>query len=143
MTDPQRFKGDKGGLGPFLVILVVAVLALAGLVVDAGGILAGRRQVYDAASQAAQAGSQMIDEDMLRSGAGVPQLIATDAHSAAMSYLAAVGVAGSASVAGDEITVTATTTVEMQILGAFGLGPRTVTGTASARAVRGVQDAET
>lgn len=126
-----------------LVVLVVSVIAFAGLVVDAGGILAGRRQVYDAASQAAQAGSQAVDPEGIRSGSPVPQLIPADAHAAAMAYLAAVGVDGSASVSGDEITVTATTTVQMQILGALGVGPRTVTGTASARAVRGVNSAET
>lgn len=125
-----------------LVVLVVATIALAGLVVDGGAILAGRRLAYDSASQAAQAGSQSIDEDALRMGAGVV-LDAPDAHAAALAWLAGAGVGGSASVVGDEITVTATTTVDMQILGSFGVGPKTVVGVASARAVRGVLDAET
>lgn len=136
------WRDERGGLGAMLVILVVACIALAGLVVDGGAILAGRRLAYDSASQAAQAGSQAIDRDALRLGVGV-QLDPPDAHAAAMSWLVAAGVAGSASVTGDEITVTATTTVDMQILGSFGVGPKTVSGTASARAVRGVLDAET
>lgn len=143
MSTKRDLRDDRGALGPMITILVVAIVALAGLVVDAGGILAGNRQVYDAANQAAQAGSQKVDQDQLRSGDPLPQLDQSEAHSAAMSYLAAVGVSGSASVAGDEITVTASKTVHMQILGMLGVPPREVTGTASARAVRGVNNAET
>lgn len=139
----DRLRDDRGGLGVFLVVLVASVIALAGLVVDGGAILAGRRLAYDSASQAAQAGSQAIDEDALRTGDPVPQLDPAVAHANAMAVLAGAGVVGSASVVGDAITVTATTTVDMQILGTLGIGSKTVSGTASARAVRGVTDAET
>jgi len=138
-----RLREDRGGLGVFLIVLVVSVIALAGLVVDGGGILAGRRLAYDAASQAAQAGSQAVDVESIRMGVPSPRLDPGTAHANAMAVLAGAGVTGTATIVGDSITVTATTTVDMQILGPFGVGAKTVTGTASARAVRGVHGAET
>ena len=134
---------DQGSLGPMLVVLVVAALALAGLVVDGGRILSGKRLAHDAASQAAQIASQEVDENALRSGQSTPRLDPGLASAAASAYLSAAGVTGSVTVAGDEVIVTTEVAVSMQMLGPFGVGPKKIVGQASARAVRGVHHAET
>ena len=65
------------------------------------------------------------------------------ARTLAATYLERAGRSGAVVVNGDEVTVTITVTTRMLILGLGGLGSRTVTGTATARTTRGIEEAET
>ena len=61
---------------------------------------------------------------------------------AMLDYLSTTGHVGSVEVAGDVVRVHVRIREEMTILGAFGVGPKTVEGEGEARAVRGVTSGE-
>ena len=92
---------------------------------------------------AARAGGQQIDVNA--AAEGEPLTVDSGAAVAAASdYLAAAGVAGSASIVdgGTALAVTTTATYEPRFLGSIGLGPLTVEGHASTRLVRVQQGSE-
>ncbi|MDQ3679255.1 MAG: hypothetical protein M3378_01675 [Actinomycetota bacterium] len=66
-----------------------------------------------------------------------------EAIAAPTAFLNKVGDRGTVSVAGDSVTVTVDIPTSLLILGAAGLADRTVTGTGTARNVRGVDARET
>jgi Flp pilus assembly protein TadG len=61
-TMKQRIRLDEGVTMPFVAISLIALLAIAGLVVDGGNALAARRQVQNAADSAALAGTNALQE---------------------------------------------------------------------------------
>lgn len=127
---------------PFVVIVSVALLLCAGLVVDGGRILASRRQAADVAGAAARAGAQAVSIDDLRS-TNAQRLDPARARAAALDYLAAARRSGEVEVTGDIVTVKVRVTTPLVILGIAGIADKTVTGTGSARSVRGVREGET
>lgn len=137
-----RARRQDGQVTAFVVIMVVTLLLCAGLVIDGGRILAARRQAADVAAGAARAGAQAVSLDELRA-TNRQVLDPARAEAAASAYLAQAGRAGTVSVAADTVTVRVKITTPMVILGIAGLVDRTVTGTESARTVRGVSEAET
>ncbi len=127
MTDRRP---DRGSVLPFVATVTAALVASAGLAIDGGNILAARRQASGVAAAAARRGSEELAWRDLSSGRAA---LDTDrATVAAQSYLRQAGVAGTATAAPDHITVTVTITEPTLVLGAFGLGPKTVSATRSA-----------
>src|SRR4249919_1908103 len=57
---------DQGSLALMLAIITVGILALAGLVIDGGAMLAERGRAADLAEQAARAGASAITPASLR-----------------------------------------------------------------------------
>lgn len=137
----RRCCGERGAFTPWFLVLVMPMMLMAGLVFDGGQVLEGRREALDVAQNAARAGAQAIDGGQIRQGniAIDPALVNT----AAQDYLAATGFTGTVTVAGTEVTVVVTQVLDMQLLGAIGVDAKTVTGTATARIVRGVEGADT
>ena len=132
---------DRGAVTAFVASFAVALLAVAGLVVDGGYMLAGQRAAFDEAEAAARAGAQAIDEDALRRGDDVavqPEL----ARQRVADYLARTGHAGTVDINGDTVTVHVTVTQKMAILGIVGVGPVTLHASGTAHGVRAVQDGE-
>lgn len=124
----------------FATVIAVAMVLVAGLVLDGGRLLAARRQADDIAANAARAGVQAIDETSLRSGRVTVDPVA--AHDAVTVYLAATPATGTARIAGDTVTVNVRLAVPVLLLGFAGVGTRTVAATRQARAVRGVTTGE-
>lgn len=135
-------RDDAGQVTPLVVVMAVALLLCAGLVVDGGRVFAARREASDVAGQAARAGAQAVSVDRLR-GDNASALEPGRARAAAASFLAAAGHGGVVSVRGDAVTVTVEITTPLAILGLGGMAERTVTGTETARSVRGVSRGET
>lgn len=131
-TDPGR---DAGSAALWLAIVMVALLAFAGLVLDGGTALAARGQAADVAQQAARAGADALSPGALFGGGGVASLGAQEAaaNTAARNVLSAAGVSGTVQVSAASVTVTATATKQTAILSAVGINQ--VSGTASATAV--------
>ena len=125
----------------FVVVIFVALVALAGLVIDGGRALAARRRAIDEAEAAARAGAQALSIDAYRSSATITLDPAT-ARAAAERYLGATGDTGEVTVAGGQITVTVQVRQPVTILGIAGVGTMTLTGTGRAQLVRGVQGPE-
>jgi uncharacterized membrane protein len=123
----------------FVAAFAVALLAVAGLVVDGGYMLAGRRAAFDEAEAAARAGAQAIDEDTLRQG-DVVVVQPDDARQRVDDYLARTGHDGTAEVNGDTVTVHVRVTQRLTILALLGVGPVTIDASGAAYGVRAVQD---
>ncbi|MGB6163287.1 MAG: pilus assembly protein TadG-related protein [Pseudonocardiaceae bacterium] len=133
--------GDEGQVSAFVVTLVVAILALAGLTLDGGLALVVKVRANGQAQAAARAGAQALDLGAYRA-TGAIQLIPAQATANARRYLAAVRATGAVTVTGDTVTVTVTATQPTQLLGLVGIRALTVHGSASAHPVRGVLTVE-
>ena len=130
-------RGESGQLSAFGVLLAVPLVAVAGLVADGGGVLAAHQQAISTAFEAARAGAQAIDQSVLRS-TGAVVLDVPEARRDALLFLAAAGQSGTVSVSAQSVTVTIDVRHSLAVLSALGLGPVTVSGTATATAVQGV-----
>ncbi len=137
-----RQRGQAGQVTAFVTMFMVALVFVAGLVVDGGRLIAAKRRANNRAEQAARAGAQAVSVETLRSS-GDQVLDEDEAIAAASAFLSRVGTRGTVSVSGDSVTVDVEVPTSMLILGAAGLADKTVTGTGTARNVRGVEEAET
>ena len=135
----RRCRGEAGTVTAFVAAFAVALLAVAGLVVDGGYMLAGRRAAFDEAEAAARAGAQAIDVDALRESG--PVLVRPDeARQRVSDYLGRTGHEGSADVNGDTVTVHVRIKRDLTILGLIGVGPVTIDASGTAHGVRAVQE---
>lgn len=116
---------------PFVLVLLVALVGLAGVAYDAGNLFATRRQAHGIAAAAARAGANDITEESVR--AQRPEL-APSAASTALAFVADAGARGSAAARGpDLVEVSVDMDVEMVFLDLFGAATRTVSGSGLAR----------
>ena len=135
-----RWADEEGAATIFVVGVATALLMLAGLLYDGGRVLAARREAFHTADNAARAGAQAVDIDVVRSGAS-PLLDAAAAEIAAREYLQRLGLDGEVLVTADQVSVTVSLDVEMALLQTIGLNGRTVTGTGRAQIVEGISRA--
>lgn len=132
------WRDERGALTLFIAIMFPALLAFAGLVVDAGTKLDNYENASTFAQEAARAGAGHVDQSEAYTNATFvvdePQAIL-----AARAYLAAVGVSGTVAAVGDDaIRVTVTITSPTKILSIVGIDTVTSTGTATASLLSGV-----
>jgi len=130
-------RDDRGTVTVFVVVFMVALMAVAGLVFDGGNVLAARQQAANVAASAARAGAQALDIAGARTSGGTP-LDAAEAVDRAETYLAQTGYMGTASVHGNEVLVEVTITRPMLFLGLAGRTAVTVHGRGAARGLRAV-----
>jgi Flp pilus assembly protein TadG len=130
-------RDDRGTITVFVTVFMVALLVVAGLVIDGGTTLAARREAINVAESAARAGVQGLDEDAVRTASTV-RLSPAAARTRVQNYLSLSGHTGTVTLEGDTVIVEVTITRPLHILGIAGLGTTTVTGRGSARGVRGV-----
>jgi Flp pilus assembly protein TadG len=124
---------DRGSIGLLLALLMVGLMAMAGLVVDGGAALAARGRAADVAQQAARAGADALLPASLRtSNPDRLQVDPTAARAAAQQVLDAGGVTGQVTTFGDTVTVHAHVRRRTALLSAVGIDD--VTGSASATA---------
>lgn len=126
--------GDESGMvTAFVVIFTLALLAMAGLVLDGGLALAAKVQAIDDAQAAARAGAQAIDLPLYRATGQItldPQAAVVDAE----RYLASTGHTGAVAVDGNQVSVTVSLSEPTQILSLVGVQRLTETGTGTATA---------
>lgn len=128
---------EEGRVSAFVVVLLIGIMALAGLGLDGGLALAAKVRVTGEAESAARAGAQAIDLAAYRT-TGRLRLVPAQADTLAHSYLTGIGVTGTVTVTGDTVTVTVTTTQPTQLLSLVGIGSIQAHGTGSAHPQRGV-----
>jgi Flp pilus assembly protein TadG len=129
---------DRGSLTLLLAALMVALLALAGLVIDGGRKLNQSSSAYAIAQEAARAGAGMVDRSTAYRS-GTFQVDQGQAVAAARAYLADAGYSGSVSADGtQQIRVTVTVTEPTLVLSLIGIDTMTSTGSAVASLVTGV-----
>jgi hypothetical protein len=135
----RRIRDDKRGagyLGAFIVLFSVLLVAGVGILVDSARILAADRECSSIAMEAARAGANALDGELLREGtvtASPAQAQATAAAAAGAFVSRAGGSLQSVSVAGSRVTVVVTASVEPWFPLLSG---RTVSKSATANAMR-------
>jgi hypothetical protein len=129
---------DRGTITLMLLVMFVALLALAGIVIDGGAKLDQAENANAVAQEAARAGAGMVN----RANAYASGSFTVDeaqALAAAREYLAQAGYRGTASPDGpDGIRVTVTVTEPTHVLSIIGIDSMTSTGSATASLVTGV-----
>jgi Flp pilus assembly protein TadG len=134
----RRLADETGTVSTFVAVIAVGLIMVAGLVYDGGQVLAAQATARDLAANAARAGAQELDLDLLRAE-GVASLDPDRANSAAIDYLRANGVEGSVRIDGPNITVTALVPARMRILP---VPDRTVRASDTATATPGVTEGD-
>ena len=132
---------ERGQLTLFMVFATVAMLVLAGLVVDGGYVLAARRRAIDEANGAARAAAEALAPSVYRSSGDVV-LEEAAAVAAAQDYLAAAGHSGTVLVEDDRVSVSLSFAQPMTVLRVFGIDDVTVSGRGQARSIRGIETGE-
>jgi Flp pilus assembly protein TadG len=125
-----RRRDERGAATVVVVFLALALLAGAGLVIDGGYALAGRRQAMNQAEQSARVTSDKLSEAGLRSGA--TRVDDGQARAAAQAYLASVGAGGTVTIAGGRVTVTVRDDYRPAILSMVGVDSIDIEATATA-----------
>lgn len=133
----ERAGDDSGQVTAFAVLMIIALLAVAGLVLDAGLALTEKVRALDIAQAAARAGAQELDLYQYRTR-NVAELDPPRAASAARAWLASAGATGEATATATTVTVTVHRTSHTQLLQIVGVHQLDVSATATATAVQGV-----
>lgn len=124
---------ERGTVSAFATVLVVALLAAAGLVVDGGRVIDARITAGDVAAAAARAGAQ----EVVGVRAGARRIDPGRAERAARAFLARTGHGGTVRATPEQVTVTVRVASRSALLDLVGLSGRTVSATRSARPVSG------
>ncbi len=136
-----RAGDERGQLTLFVVFATLALVILAGLVVDGGHVLAARRRAIDDANGAARAGAAALAPAVYRAE-GEVVLDGDAAVAAAQEYLAAAGHVGTVAVDGDRVSVRLRFAQPLSLLRLGGMDAVTVAGRGEARSVRGIDEGE-
>ena len=128
----RRCTGQGGSVSVFVVVMVPALLAAAGLVLDGGRQLEARRSAHGAAQAAARAAVHGSDDEVIQGVIDPDQAL-----DRAQAELAHHGASGSAQLIDGMIVVTVTASVDYLILP----GGRSITETATADPQEGVHGA--
>lgn len=127
---------ERGGISPFIMILLPVLVGFAGLAYDGGLLFAGRREATNVAAAAARAGTNDLAEESIY--AGSPELAPTAAATAesfALGQGATTAVARILAV--DLVEVEVTREVDMVFLSIFGVQTQTVSAIADSRVRQG------
>ena len=128
---------ERGSLTLMLLVLMVAMLALAGLVIDGGRKLDATQKAYAIAQEAARAGAGQVNTSAAYRS-GTYKVYGPQALAAARAYLASTGYSGSVTASGNNIRVTVTVTERTTLLSLIGIDTLKSRGSAVASLVTGV-----
>ena len=133
----MRGRGERGSVTVWMVLIVMVLTMVIGIAVDLSGQVNAKRRAGDVAAQAARVAGQQISPDAYLADGRNVELAVAKAKAAAVDYIEAAGMTGSARVeSGTELVVQTETTYKPIFLSAAGIGDLTVTGSASIRVVR-------
>lgn len=124
---------DRGLVSGFVVCLALTFMAMAGLAVDSGRLVAARLEAADHAENAARLGAQEVD--LIRAGARIVDR--TRAHRVTSDYFSDHALDGSVMVNHQTVTVTIRDEQDTTILHLFGIDSRQFSVTRRATIVAG------
>lgn len=113
---------QRGSFSAFMVIIIVALVALSGLVFDGGRLVGTYLEISDDAQNAARIGSQSL----VSIRAGDPEIDSAQAHREMSEHLRQQGHNASVYVSKRSITVEIRKYVPMRVLNMFGISGRTI-----------------
>lgn len=132
-----RLRDERGAVvSVWTAVIATTMVLVLGIAVDLSGLVHAKQSAADAAAQAArQAGQQLSTGTLLQQGR--LEVRTRQARAAAVDYLEAVGMTGTATVQdGTLLVVTAQASYRPLFLSGMGIGPVQVTGTSSVRVLR-------
>lgn len=143
VTEPvTRSLGDDRGAGymaAFIILFGTLTLVGIGILVDTARILSSHRQTDTIALEAARAGANAVDAQLMRSSGGIvvdPAAAQAAASSAAAAFVSGSGATlSSVTISGDRVTVRVSATVDPWFPV---MSTRTVSSQASATAATGI-----
>jgi Flp pilus assembly protein TadG len=131
----RRGEDDQGSITLMLLALFVALIALAGIVIDGGAKLNQAENANAIAQEAARAGAGMVNRAHAYS-TGTFVVDGAQAVTAAQAYLANAGYQGTVTQpTADSIRVTVTVSAPTKVLSIIGINRMTSTGSATASLV--------
>lgn len=134
----RAVRDDTGSVALYLSLFMVALLVMAGLVIDGGAAIAARARASDLAEQAARAGADALVPASLRGMS--PAELRVDPAGAqveAERVLSFGGATGEVTIAGLDVSVTARVPRQAAVLSAVGIDDLTGTATATATVLHG------
>jgi Flp pilus assembly protein TadG len=135
------WRAEQGQVSAFVLVLLIGLLAMAGLSLDGGLALASKVRAGGQAESAARAGAQALDLAAYRT-TGTLRLDPAVARELAQRYLASIGAIGTVAVDGDTVTVEVTATYRTQLLSLVGVVDIHTHGHATAHPQRGITGIE-
>jgi hypothetical protein len=127
---------DRASITAFVALMLVALMALLGLVVDGGSAMTAQQAAAVEAEQAARAGAGALSIDALR--AGSLQIDQSRAVAAAQQFMVAAGHPGTATASAGVVRVVVRYRIPTEVLGVIGIRTLAVSASASATDVQGV-----
>ena len=133
MTTTDRLTDERGAVvSVWTAVIATTMVLVLGIAVDLSGLVHAKQQAADAAAQAAR---QLSTGTLLQQGR--LEVRTRQARAAAVDYLEAVGMTGTATVEdGTTLVVTAQATYQPLFLSGMGIGTVQVSGTSSVRVLR-------
>jgi Flp pilus assembly protein TadG len=128
-------RDERGQVTGFAVVMVTAMIAVAGLVLDGGLAVAAKVKAVEVAQAAARAGAAELDLAAYRR-TGAVRLDVPAARDAAQAWLEQAGATGTVTATVTQVRVEVTAVATTQLLALVGVGSITVHGAATATAVR-------
>ena len=134
----MKLHDESGQVLPMVTVMALGLLAMVGLVIDAGMMFAAKRDLQATADSATRAGAAVIDEDIYRSSGGrrVVLDLAT-AEQAALRRLDDVQLVD-VSASSEAVFVRVSRTQPLLLLGLVGVGPLHVEAHSTARPRTGI-----
>ncbi len=132
----ERRCREDGSITAFVALVLVALFALLGLVVDGGRAISSQQAAVVEAEQAARAGAGALSVGGLRHG--TVTLVSRRAIADAVAYTVAAGHPGTATMANGVVTVHVRYRMPTVILGIVGISSLPVSATATAVDLAGV-----
>lgn len=139
----NRLRSERGSIVSTWALLTLTVMTLmVGVAVDLSGQLAALRQASEVAAQAARSAAQQVATDTYMADGRSVQVTASRAKVAAVNYIHASGMTGSARIVDGDLVVDATAPYTPRFLGMFGFGNLDVSGSATVRIARALNGEE-
>ena len=134
----MRLRDESGQVLPMVTVMALGLLAMVGLVIDAGMMFAAKRYLQATADAATRAGAAVIDEDIYRSSGGRRVVLdETAAEQAALRRLEDAQLVD-VSASSEAVFVRVSRTQPLLLLGLVGMGPLHVEAHSTARPRTGI-----
>lgn len=131
--DRRRAAPEQGSVAVYLVLILAVITLIVGISIDSARKYHGEENAYNVAASAARAATSAVSADTVRRGG--TNLNATLAQQTALSYIAAAGFEGTASVTGNTISVEVWSYVDTRFVSLIGVDALPIRGSANAQLI--------
>jgi len=122
----KRTRDERGSVSLYWAVVIMAIFAIVGLVVDGGGKVQATQQADEIAREAARAAGEQIETS---AAAGGQLTVDTAAGAnAARDWLKTAGITGTVTINGATVTIDVQTVYQTKFLTAIGIPNLPVTG---------------